>query len=83
VTVVKIQKPLGGVPLWMVCDKLRVRIEYLELNELPKSVVALFDNAPQYSRERAVQYLDGAEWNQDQQTWNLSQVTPVTRRLIW
>ncbi len=82
-TVVKVQKPISGAPLWLVYDKFRARLWHAEKNELPHSVVRLFDNAPPNSLERFKQYLDNAIWDQDQQIWDLTKVIPVTRRLIW
>ena len=81
-TVVKVQKPIAGEPLWLVYDRFKARLSILEKDELPRSVIALFDSAPP-GRGQVVQYLDNAEWNQDQRIWDLSKCTPATRRLIW
>ena len=82
-TVVKIQKPVAGTPLWLVYDKYKARVWIAERGELPRSILKLFDDAPVNTRGRFVQYFDDAVWNSDEQVWDLSQVKPVTRRLIW
>lgn len=82
-TVVKVQKPLAGVPLWLVYDKFKARQCFFELSEIPRSVLVCFESAPEGSIGRLKQYFDGANWIMDKQLWDLSQVTPVTRRLIW
>lgn len=82
-TVVKIQRPLAGNPLWLVYDKFKARLWLAERSELPKSLTKLFDDAPVNHPERFKQYFDGAVWDQNQRIWDLSKVTPVTRRLIW
>lgn len=86
-TTVKIQRPVftndvghinGGGP-WLIYDKFRAR--ECTLDKLPLAVLRVFDSSPKQSPGHFKQYFDDALWIND--SWDLSQVSPVTRRLIW
>ncbi len=88
-TVVKIQRPIWKMPdamalpsgPYLVYDKFRARESLLYT--VPNRITKAFDNAPRESVEFFKQYFDNAEWEPNLEYWDLTECTPVTRRLIW
>ncbi len=82
-TTVKVQRAIRpeGSP-WLVYDKFRARECLIDEQHIPASIKAVFNAAPQGSQGYYKQYFDDAVWDEEE-SWDLSAVKPVTRRLIW